>query len=246
LLDRHPEAWPWAYAVGGLAAAYGYTHWSRLRRSRPPPPPVGLVEAGSPLQALLRDRTFLAFEACFMVYGIGFLALQPVLPIFLVDELHVSYSQVGAARGFAFWLAFMLSGPVTGRLADRFGILRVGASCYALLAGFPLLLLALPTQGPALLYPAFALYGLAMGGVNLAWNLGPIVLARGGDPLPYLNAHVALVGVRALIGMVGGTVLLGAVGSRPVFWLVVVCELLACAGMFTTAWLSGRRWTRPV
>ena len=40
-----------------------------------------------------------------------------------------------------------------------------------------------------------------MTAVNLAWNIGPMALARGRDPLPYLNAHVALVGLRALVGM---------------------------------------------
>jgi hypothetical protein len=118
----------------------------------------------------------------------------------------------------------------------------VASAGYLVLASFPLMLLALPSVGLDLLYPAFAVYGLAMGFVHLAWNLGPIALARGGDPLPYLNAHLALVGVRALIGMVGGTLLLGIVGTRPIFAAVVACEILAAVGMYATARLSGRRW----
>ena len=76
---------------------------------------------------LKRDKTFLAFEGCFMLYGIGFLALQPVLPIFLVDEIGVSYSEVALARNAIFWTVMVLASPIMGRIGDRLGILRLGA-----------------------------------------------------------------------------------------------------------------------
>ena len=242
LLDRRPEAWPWLMGFAGLAGAWGYRHWSLLRRRRIPRSPEArnLPEFGSAFEVLRRDRAFLAFEACFMIYGTGFLMMQPVLPLYLVDELGVSYSPVGVARGVLFWLAMIVAGPIFGRLADRVGILRSCSLAYLMLAGFPLLLLFVP--GTVGLNVAFTAYGLAMAGVHVAWNLGPIALARGRDPVPYLNAHLALVGVRALIGMVSGTLVQGWVGSRPVFWSVVVLELVAAAGMLATALATGRRW----
>ncbi|MHC5009918.1 MAG: MFS transporter, partial [Planctomycetota bacterium] len=94
LLDQNGAAWPWAYAFAGAAAAFAYRNWGQLRRRRPAPPPDDLESHASPWRALRRDRAFLAFEVCFMVYGIGFLSLQPVLPLYLVDELGVSYGDV--------------------------------------------------------------------------------------------------------------------------------------------------------
>lgn len=243
LLDRRPEAWPWLMAFAGVVGAWGYANWSKLRRRglRRAPDAPDLIEFGSAIQVLRKDRAFLAFELCFMTYGTGFLMLQPVLPIYLVDEVGISYGEVGLARGLLFWLAMIVAGPVFGRLSDRVGILRSAACAFVLLAGFPLVLLFAP--GLAGVNVGFALFGLAMAGVHVAWNLGPIALARGRDPVPYLNAHLGLVGVRALIGMIGGSLLQEHFGSRPVFWTVLVLEVLAGAGMFATAVVTRRRWT---
>ena len=239
LLDHFPKAWPYLYAGAALAGIHGYRHWSRLRRRRPGRPTGGLIDHRSPWSALVHDKQFLAFEACFMVYGLGFLMLQPVLPFYLVHELHVTYSEVGFARGFIFWAAMIAMGPVVGRLSDRLGILEVGACSYLMLAAFPLMLLLTVGEGWGL-NAAYGAYGLAMAGINVCWNLGPIVLARDRDPLPYLNAHVALVGVRALIGMPVGAWIQAVAGARAVFWCVVAIEVLAAAGMLAVV----RHWRK--
>ena len=87
LLDRWPGSWRGLYALAGVAGVVGYLHWSRLRRRRVVRAAPAAREHASPWQALRHDPLFLAFEACFMVYGLGFLMLMPVLPIYLIDEL---------------------------------------------------------------------------------------------------------------------------------------------------------------
>lgn len=242
-MDRDAGAWPWAYAVAAGAGIFAYLQWGRLRRRRGIAPPISLVQHASAWGALRRDRTFLAFEGCFMVYGIGFLAMQPVLPLFLVDEVGVSYTDVGLARGAVFWIIMVVVAPLVGRLSDRMGILRTGAAGFLFLALFPLTLLLLPNRIG--LYVGYALYGAAMSAVNVAWNLGPITLARGRDPIPYLNAHVAAVGVRALIGMTAATALHQAFGSTPVFAGVIGLQIVAAVLMFWLAVSTGRRWRLP-
>jgi hypothetical protein len=229
-LDKRPDAWPLLYAVAAAGGAYGYLHWSRLRRRwRRKARAEEHLPPQRPWKLLFTNKELLAFEAGFMVYGIGFLMLQPVLPIYLVDELHVSYGQVGLARGLLFWLGMSVASPLAGRMADSMGLFRTCALSFAVLTAFPLVLLLV--RGPAALHLAYLVYGLAMGGVNVAWNLGPIVIARGRDPLPFLNAHVALVGVRALIGMVAGAWIQASFGTKPVFWAVVALELVAAVLM---------------
>lgn len=242
-LDHDPSAWPWAYALGSLAGIYGYRQWSRLRRRRAATPPTDLVHHASAWQALRKDRTFLAFEGCFMVYGLGFLALAPVLPLYLVDELEVSYTDVGIARGAIFWSVMVLASPLVGRLGDRLGILRLGALGFLCLALFPLTLWLLPNE--AGLFLSHGIFGLAMSAINVTWNLGPITMARGRDPVPYLNAHVAAVGVRALVGMTAATALHQAFGIAPVFLGVVGLEIIAASLMFWLAVSTGRRWRLP-
>ena len=81
--------------------------------------------------------------------------------------------------------------------------------------------------------------------VNITWNLGPLTMARGRAPEPYLNAHVALVGIRAIIGMTGATLVHQYVGSAPIFWGVSVLEVLAAVLMLWLAISTGRRWRVP-
>ena len=128
ILDHDPGAWRWLYAVAGLSAAWGYRNWSRAPPPPPPPAPPHLEAHASPWAALRKDRHFLAFEACFMTYGLGFLMMVPVLPLYLIDELKVTYQEVGLARGVVFWLAVMIGSLGAGRLADRIGVLRLGAA----------------------------------------------------------------------------------------------------------------------
>jgi Na+/melibiose symporter-like transporter len=242
-LDRDPTAWPWAYACGSFAAMFAYRQWGRLRRRRAAAPPTDLQQHRSAWQALRKDRTFLAFEGCFMVYGIGFLALMPVLPLYLVDELQVSYTDVGIARGAIFWSVMVLASPWVGRLGDKLGILRLGSLGFVCLALFPLTLWLLPNLVG--LFLGHAIFGLAMSAVNVTWNLGPITMARGRDPVPYLNAHVAAVGIRALIGMTAATALHKAFGTAPVFLGVVGLEIVAAILMLWLAVSTGRRWRLP-
>ena len=96
------------------------------------------------------------------------------------------------------------------------------------------------------LYVGFVIYGLAMSGVFLGWSLGPIQIARGRDLYPYLNAHLGLVGFRALVGMVSATLIQQHLGSRAVFLCVIALELVAAVGMLYTARAARRGSpTRP-
>lgn len=49
-------------------------------------------------------------------------------------------------------------------------------------------------------YGAFVIYGIAMAAVNIGWTMGPIYFAGRNDSAAYMGAHVALVGVRGVIG----------------------------------------------
>ena len=232
-MDHDIGAWPWPYAFAGGCAVFAYMQWGRIRRRRP----IDLTETleihPSAWRALLRDKAFLGYEAAFMVYGMGFLALQPVLPIYAVDELGVSYTEYGVARGGIFWILMIAMSPIAGRLADHLGILRVAGLGFLILGLFPLALWLLPTTVG--LFVGFAIFGTAMACVNIGWNLGPITMARGRDPVPYLNAHVAAVGIRALIGMTLGTVLYKAFGTAPVFLGVLGLEIVAATLMIRLA-----------
>lgn len=168
---------------------------------------------------------FLRFEVAYMVYGMAFMILQPVLPIYLVDEVGIQYTEAATARGLIFWGMIAVFSPLFGRLLDRWNAVRVSLLTFALLIPFPLLLTFWPTL-PGV-YGAFALYGFAMAGVNIAWTMGPILFAGAHDAARYMGVHVTMVGIRGVLGNGLGLVLLKTLGSRGAFLAAAACFVAA-------------------
>lgn len=161
------------------------------------------------------DPDFLRFEAAYMVYGLAWMLVQPVIPIFLVDEIRIEYGQAALARGLVFWGVISLASPLFGRMLDRWNAVRVSIVGFALLIFFPLAM-ALSRSLPAI-YASFAIYGLAMAAVNISWTMGPMLFAGNRDAAVYMGVHVTMVGIRGLVGNPLGLLLLETAGSRAAF-----------------------------
>ena len=185
--------------------------------------------AGS-VRTLRSDRAFLSYECYFFLYGMAFMMLQPVLPIFLVEYLDVDYSQAATAKGLIMYGMFILLSPLAGVLSDRAGPVRLAAGAFALLSLFPSLLCL--TRNVASLYASFAFYGAAMAAVDVAWNMGPIHFAGERDSTVYMGAHTALVAIRALIGGPLGIIVMRLAGTpRATFVGAAILFLAGAAGM---------------
>jgi hypothetical protein len=138
-----------AAGVAGFAACWSF-YRIRFRRHRTSPRSAALhrglaLEMGRSLRSpfagsliiLERDRTFRRYETAFMCYGMAFMMLQPVIPVFLVEVLHVDYSQASNARGLIFYSMMVLFSPVFGRMLDRSDPVKLSAFAFLLLALFP-------------------------------------------------------------------------------------------------------------
>jgi MFS family permease len=180
------------------------------------------------------DPNFLRFEIAFMIYGLAFMVMQPVIPIFLVDEIQVQYSEAGFARGVIFWGAISVLSPFVGRLLDRWNAVRLSVYGFVILAFFPIAM-ALARSVPAV-YASFAIYGVGMSAVNIAWTMGPILFAGNKDAAAYMGVHVTMVGIRGLVGNPVGLLLLQTIGSRATF--------LVASGLFVLATIVMARLDR--
>jgi len=247
LYDWRADGFRWAYAGAAVCGFASCWTFYRIRyKSRGEGRPTRLRAAGlaaeirrsirSPfagsLSILRRDAAFRRYEAAFMAYGLAYMMLQPVLPIFLVERLHVDYAQASNARGLIFYSMMVLFSPLFGRVVDRTGPVRLSMAAFVVLAAFPALLMTAATVRTA--YVAFAVYGLAMAAVNIGWTLGPIHFAGSSDSAAYMGAHVALVGLRGLVG--------GPLGILLYRWSGTPNATFACAvGLFLLG--SGLLWT---
>jgi len=263
-LDRDPQSYRWLYPLLGLVGFVHLLILARLPRPaaerdaavaaspRPSPGRYGvreLVDATvSPFReaaATFRvDRDFYWFEINFMIYGIAYMMLMPVVPLYFTEELDLSYQQISHARVLIASLGVALLGPLMGRLMDRHHPVRLSSASYAALALYPLALAAgtlLPSLPPAAVaYAAFGVYAVAMAGVNVTWNVGSISFAPPGRGGYYQGVHVAMVGGRGLIGPLIGFAVLRLLGYREVFAVAAVIFLGAA---FSSA-LLGRRLDR--
>ena len=193
---------------------------------------------------LIEDAGFRRFEVAIFVYGLGFMVMQPVFARLFVDELKMSYMDAALAKGVVFYVVNIVALAAAGRMYDRIGLERLGARATTLLAVFAMALALVQTSTQAV--AAFALFGTAMAALNIAWSMGPIHYAPPGQAARYMSIHVALVGLRAIIGHpLGGEVADRAGSSRPAFVLAACLFALATLLMMRAERLVPRRNAAP-
>lgn len=183
-------------------------------------------------EVLAQDAAFLRFERNFIIYGLGFLMLTPVIPLYLVRELHLDYSVISFSRQVVGQAALWLLSPVAGLWFDRTSPFGFTGFSFLILLGFPLVLAGaglLPLGSAAAVILAYAIQSVAMTGISIAWNIGSIRFAGSSEPGLYQGVHVTLTGVRSLFGPLLGWAVLETLGYRAAFFMA--------AGLFAAATL---------
>ena len=238
-IDLHPHSWKWLFfLLAGLqvlsaalvlsipikreesfsdeAVDYSIDCWRSLI----------LGPWNNCLQLLKSRPDFRNYQIVFMFGGAGLIVMQPVLPIFFKETLHLSYTQVSLATTLCKALAFACASPIWARGLNRVslhifnGLVTLFAAIYGLLiiaAGFQV----------GWLYVAYLLYGVMQAGSDLSWNLGGTLFAAERDSTLFTGVNVAMVGVRgAIVPFIGG-LLFTYSNSLSVF---VLGALLCCFG----------------
>jgi len=104
---------------------------------------------------------------------------------------------------------------------------------------FPLLIIvsslftATPMISTVIVFIAYAVFGVAMAGINIAWNMSSIFFAGKDDAAMYQSVHVTMTGIRGLIAPVLGLGLMRVFGYKAVF--------LVAAGFLATATIVSYR-----
>lgn len=211
----------------------------KQKQDEPEHPKLGFRETISDpikrtLALLKKNKPFASFERSFSIYGMGFIMVQPVLPLFLVDMLKLSYTGNFIAKGIISQIPMMLLSPVLGKWHDKLHPFRFICFFFGLLALFPALIIcsALTLKwhllSVLLTYLAFTVFGFAMTGVNIAWNMGSIFFAGKEDASMYQGVHVTMTGIRGILAPMLGLLLLKTLGMISVF-AVASCFLITAS-----------------
>jgi len=256
ILNLNPQNYQWVFALAGVLGFLGTWVISRvkvrggkyssaktlyLRNQK-----IGAVLSRSvyvPLvdhwRVLRENPAFAVFERNFFIYGLAFMVLSVVVPVYLVEVLNITYAQAGAAQGVWFELALIGMAPVFGYFYDRTNPAAFCRGVFFLLAFYPLTLLSAKPLGDALglspmlfVYAAYAIFGAGMAGLSVAWGLASIYFAKSRDVAPFMGIHLTLVGLRGAVGPAAGYFLELLFGPLPVFALATGLFLIAFALMW--------------
>lgn len=189
-----------------------------------------------PWRILWTDARYRQYSLALFTYGFGCLMTAPLVPILLVDELHLSYSQVGVLGTInaVFWMLFYI---VWGQTVDRRGGLWTIRINFILTIFMPLAFFGARTMWLAAV--GYIFIGITIAGVDLGWMNAIMQFARRDQIGDYTAVHAGLVGVRGILAPLTGITLMMIpwIGLRGVFLLSAFLILLG--------WLLSRRVTVP-
>src|SRR5262249_10028343 len=157
------------------------------------------------------------------------------LPALGTDRLQLSHSMYALVSLTLYQLTLVAMFAPMGRVADRVGSMWLAAGSFAWLTIYPIGLMFVPSGWWLGVFQV--IYWLGMVGVQLAWTLGPVTLARNPADAPaYLAIHGTLVGVRGVVAQGLGMALYSwtgrfeyplAIAAAGFFWASVRMRALA-------------------
>ncbi len=221
----------------------GKTHYSfRLLKD------IAILPLRNTLRIFKENKSFLRFELYFFLYGMAFMVISPVIPVFLVDDLALSYSPISIAKGLVFHSALIIFTPVMGKYHGTGNPTKFCGYVFSSLALFPLLLvsakwflaLGILSSIDLAVYISFFVFGIAMSGVTIAWSLSSIYYAPKNEVSNYQAVHITLTGVRGLFSPALGYAVMKLFDIQYSFYLSAV--LFLTGGILM--WLESKKFKK--
>lgn len=173
---------------------------------------------------LMRTRPdFSRFQMGFMAGGFGLMLVQPVIPQFFDQVLHLSYKNLMIAYSVCKGLGFVFTSSFWSHALTKISLSRFTALVLFGFALFPLCILFASTSY-GWLYLAYILYGIAQAGSHLIWHLSGPMFADHEDSSTYSGVNIVMVGIRGIIAPPLGALLAATLGLYyPFITSILLC-----------------------
>jgi len=240
LLDVNETYFRYFFVIAAIFGTIGAIIMARIRINKnkrsdkafPNKKQLLLSPVKRSIEVLKKNKDFACFERNYFVYGIGFMVILPAIPKYLVDYLQMDYSQTFLAKGVLSQLGILLLAPLAGKLFSRINPMKFNAITFGLLSLYPLILLISSffigqVYTNYLVYLAFIVFGIAMAGVFISWNISSIYFAGNEDVAMYQGLHVTLTGIRGLFAPFLGYAILELLGMKAVFFTSMFMLMLS-------------------
>jgi hypothetical protein len=156
----------------------------------------------------------------------GFIMMQPAIPIYLVEKLQLSYTHNFVGKIILANIGMMLLSPFFGSKHDKFHPFKFTSIFFGLLILYPTCIIISSYFAPSNLavgiaFLGFFLFGLAMVGINLAWNMSSIHFAGNDDSSMYQSVHVTITAFRGITAPLLSLFLMHFFGVMAVFAVAI-------------------------
>lgn len=208
LLDRFQHIWQWLFCITatlGIFSTFFLTTLSTLHQTSAAISPARfkikdkICNPWKQVWHLLKERKdFTLFQIGFMFGGAGLMIMQPALPKFFIDNLQLSFTEMGLAIALCKGIGVGVTAPLWTRLFRKMHIFQLCALVTFFATLFPFFLLATSFH-LILLYFAYAFYGVMQAGSELSWHMSGLVFAQERDSSTFSVTNVLTVGMRGCV-----------------------------------------------
>lgn len=240
VLDEYSQAWRWMFPAAALVGLSALFFQMRIQVAGEDEPfekkshPIThhLLKPWKNVWNLLRERPdFQRFQIGFMILGGGLMVIQPALPIYFMDVLNLSYTELAISMTLCKGLGFALGSPYWSKTLNEKDIFGYSALVALIAALFPILLLFSGMQ-VMWLYVAYFIYGFMQSGNELVWNMSGPIFSHHKDSSTYSTTNLIAVGIRGcFIPMIGGLLIAYYQPSLVMFLGLGLC-LIASLNLF--------------
>ena len=232
-LDQDVGSWRWIFPLSSVIGILGLWFQARVpvclekaSVTMQKPVPDSLITPWTEAFRLMRERPdFRRFQWGIMVCASGLMIIQPALPIYFVDYLGITYTELAIALSVCKGLGYCSTSAWWGRSFHKASIFNFSAAACFSVGIFPFLLF-FAQYSVAFLYLAYFAYGIGQAGCHLNWNMSGTAFAKGECSSVFTGVNVLTVGIRGLIVPPLGGLLCAMVGP----FYPIAASLLLCFG----------------
>lgn len=215
MLDHHSGSWRWMFPLSAFIGLIGVFIQTKIPLASIPEIEVvkqnfyaqKIIQPWRDAYKILKERKdYRFFQIGVSICGIGIMIIQPALPIFFLDILKLSYTDLAIALSIWRGIGYSVSSPLWAKLFNRFDIYKLCFAIFLLMALFPCCLLA-ATVSVIWVYIAYLVYGSAQAGFHLCWNLAGPLFSKEENSTPFSSIMLLMMGLRGCIAPPMGTFL---------------------------------------
>lgn len=206
LLDHAPGTWRWLFFSTACLSLVSLFFILKLPKHKEIPFQMGKGFASwkSLKELFLKRPDFRQFQLGFFLGGAGLMVMQPALPVYFIEVLNLSYTEIFLAIATCKGLGFIGSSSLWAKSLHKYPIFQICGWVTMVASFFPLLLFC-AHWNLSLMYFAYLIYGIMQGGSELCWKMSGPLFSKEENSTPYSTINLLMVGVRGLIfPFVGG------------------------------------------